>query len=617
MTLLTQQNIIIFSSIDWSTHWQLHHELTTSLTNSGNKVLFIENTGARSPKSGDFGRIINRIRFRIKSFHGFHQVSDKFFLYTPIFIPYPYSKFAIFINTFFIFSAIKRWTKVTNFINPIVVSFLPTPTIQLIIRKINPTLTIYYCADDMARFAQNPNKLRESENEFLRSSDLIFTTSHKMYERASKFSDSVFNFPAGVAFEKFNSSLKAPSVPEDMQAIEGKIIGYVGAITEVLNLNIIVELATTLSHTTIVLIGPKYINVSSLQNFKNIVLIDERPHNLIPDYINCFDVALIPYVVNEFTDSVYSCKLNEYLSMGKPVVSTNLQEIRIFNEENPNMILIGENIKHFVSNVELALVDYKIQSQAMHDERIVIAKKNAWSYRFTEIVTVINKALSIKPPSLNSWKDKMAKYYRQLHHYLIVRFLFVTVFYVLIFHSPLFWLAGEGLIIRDEIRSADAIVVFSGDGEINYKNTSYQRRALDAIDMYKSGYASKIFLSSGRKQTISDVEIIKLFLTDKGVPLTNIKILKKYPNSTYQNVKMVKEMLNENGIRSIIFLTSPYHSRRSALLWKKQAPNLQITIPMVIDTPEKTLSWGIGFDKMRIVLYEYLSIMYNFLLGRL
>ena len=80
---------------------------------------------------------------------------------------------------------------------------------------------------------------------------------------------------------------------------------------------------------------------------------------------------------------------------------------------------------------------------------------------------------------------------------------------------------------------------------------------------------------------------------------------------------MVKEMLNENGIRSIIFLTSPYHSRRSALLWKKQAPNLQITIPMVIDTPEKTLSWGIGFDKMRIVLYEYLSIMYNFLLGRL
>ena len=51
------KNFIIFSSIDWTTHWQIHHQLTMSLINSGNKVLFIENIGVRSPEFKDFGRI--------------------------------------------------------------------------------------------------------------------------------------------------------------------------------------------------------------------------------------------------------------------------------------------------------------------------------------------------------------------------------------------------------------------------------------------------------------------------------------------------------------------------------------------------------------------------------
>ena len=46
-------NFIVFSSINWSTHHQLHHELTNSILNNGHNVLFVENTGIRSIKFND------------------------------------------------------------------------------------------------------------------------------------------------------------------------------------------------------------------------------------------------------------------------------------------------------------------------------------------------------------------------------------------------------------------------------------------------------------------------------------------------------------------------------------------------------------------------------------
>ena len=492
-------------------------------------------------------------------------------------------------------------------------SFLPTPTIQSIIKKINPVLTIYYCADDMARYSQAPEKLRMVENKFFKSSDLVFTTSHKLYERASRLSNNVFNLPAGVDYNKFHSAFENPSMPKDMQTVKGRVIGYIGAITKVLNFDIIKKLATEFCDATIVFVGPVYIDISNFQEFNNIIFLGEKKHNLIPNYVNCFDVALIPYVVNKFTDSVYSCKLNEYLSMGKVVVSTNLLEVRIFNKENDGVVLIGKDIDGFISNVRRAFYDDKTQC----DKRIEIARKNSWNVRFDEIATIINRYLPSAFSGFSSWKSKMILFYKKSHRKLVLRLTFIIVLYLLIFYSPIFGILGEGLIIRDDIKQSDAIVVFSGDGEVDYQNLSYQKRAIDAINIYKSGHASKIYLSSGREQTISDAKIITLFLIDKGVQGENIKVLSAYPNSTYQNVKLVKKMLDEDRVNSIIFITSPYHSLRANLLWKKQAPNIEVINPEVVDTPKNRLLYSIKFENIRVILYEYLSIVYNYLLGRI
>ena len=79
-----QNNYIIISAIDWKTSWQTQHRITKSLVDSGNRVLFVENTGLRNIKFKDKNRIISRIKTWRKSTKGFNEVEKNLFIYSPI-----------------------------------------------------------------------------------------------------------------------------------------------------------------------------------------------------------------------------------------------------------------------------------------------------------------------------------------------------------------------------------------------------------------------------------------------------------------------------------------------------------------------------------------------------
>ena len=69
--------------------------------------------------------------------------------------------------------------------------------------------------------------------------------------------------------------------------------------------------------------------------------------------------------------------------------------------------------------------------------------------------------------------------------------------------------------------------------------------------------------------------------------------------------------LVKNKISDIIFLTSPYHTLRSKLIWKKNFPEVKVIIPKMTDTPKSKLIWGLSYEKIKIIIYEYLAIIYN------
>ncbi|NTW98451.1 MAG: DUF218 domain-containing protein [Geobacteraceae bacterium] len=612
---MKKNNVVIISSVDWATHWQMHHELASLMVAAGNRVLFIENTGVRKPQIKDIGRIRDRIRNRLRSEHGFSQMNEGVYLYSPLFIPLPYSRIANFVNVLSISTAIRRWMRLLRFSDPVVISFLPTPLAQGLINKLNSSLTVYYCANHMAGASSATAPLRVWEDKFFSSADLVFSISEAIAERAQPFSRYIYFFPAGVDLGKFVKSQANLVRPADVAEINCRIIGYVGAISDVFDKTQIIELSKALPDTMILLVGPKYTDTSSLEDIPNVRLLGERAHDQIPAYINSFDVALIPYLVNEFTDSVYSCKLTEYLAMGVPVVSSNMREVRVFLENYPETVLIGQSHDDFTAKVKLALDDPQIRSQEMFEKRIAVARENTWEKRFSGIMEVIDRHLQLKSAREVSWKESLAKYYKRSRARLVSVASVVLALYLLVFNTPFVWFVGDQLVVRHLPRKTDAIVVFSGNGESSYRNDSYQRRALDAVRFYRKGYASHIFLSSGRNQDISEVEVIKLYLEDKGVAKSAIHILDKFPGSTRENVQMVTQQLRQEGIHSILFLTAPYHGRRALWTWKKQTPDITVLTPSVVDTPADTPQWSASVDQIRVISYEYAAILYNWLRG--
>ena len=69
--------------------------------------------------------------------------------------------------------------------------------------------------------------------------------------------------------------------------------------------------------------------------------------------------------------------------------------------------------------------------------------------------------------------------------------------------------------------------------------------------------------------------------------------------------------MRKENLKEIIFLTSPYHTLRSKLIWKKNFPEINIIIPELNDTPKKEIQWGLNYNMLKIVIYEYLAIIYN------
>ena len=89
----------------------------------------------------------------------------------------------------------------------------------------------------------------------------------------------------------------------------------------------VVNIAKKFKNFEIIIVGPIVTNIEKLKKEKNIKFVSQVEHKYLQNYMINFDIGIIPYKINNFTDSVYPCKLNEYLALGLPVVATNLKEL--------------------------------------------------------------------------------------------------------------------------------------------------------------------------------------------------------------------------------------------------------------------------------------------------
>lgn len=603
---MIKKNYIIFSSIDWKENWQSNHELSKKLSNKKNNVLFVENLGSRDLKIGDFSRIITRLKNWIKSQSSFRKINKHLYLLTPIFIPLLYSKLARKINVFLVKNKIYSWINANNVSKEelIILTYLPTPLIKNLIQEIQFHSLIYYQSDNMVFNQEHNIDLKKSEEFFLKNADVVMYTASFSKNKIKNFrKKNIFFFPSAVDLKKFNYKIKSKKKINNR-----KTVGYIGSIRNILDKNLLEFCIKNLPNVNFVFVGPIYINIDELKKFKNVIFLGKKEHSEIPAYIKTFDVCLIPYLKNDYTKYVYPCKLNEYLSMGKKVISTDLDEVKGFNLRHGKIVEIANNKKVFLIRLKKLLEDKK----NFNKKFINIAKINSWDERFKKFEVIISKLKNTKNFSLYQSFDFYINKKNKAKSFIYI----VAVLTILVFFTPLVWFLGfpltSGHMSLQE--NYKVITVFSGNGENSYINTSYQKRVKDLIELKKKQNIEKIILTSGKTQTFAEVTLMKSLLKNLDIPDNKIVLIEKYPRNTFENVEIVKKFVTENNINKFYVLTSPYHIKRLKLIFKKNIKNKEYLFIAPSDL-KKFSEWKSARQSIKVILYEYAAIVYNFIRG--
>lgn len=196
----------------------------------------------------------------------------------------------------------------------------------------------------------------------------------------------------------------------------------------------------------------------------------------------------------------------------------------------------------------------------------------------------------------------------------------VVLLYVLIavFHVRILTSLGRFLVVEQTPSKSDLIVCLAG-GNIE--------RGLGAAELYRKGFAPRIFISPEeppdgldllREKGIEYPQTIDLFITllqKLDVPRSAILKGDGFSGSTIAEARMVGDLMMRENYHSLILVTSPSHSRRAYLTFKKVLEDQKIRV-QVFPTPYSNFraeEWWRHRKYMREVILEYQKLVYYYL----
>lgn len=255
------------------------------------------------------------------------------------------------------------------------------------IGKYNEKLVVFDALDEAS---DEFNYWAPDLEQMVNKSDIIFTTAKKMYEQHIKNHKNVYMCPNAADYEHFSKAQGnfAPR-PEDMPKNDRPTIGYFGALATWIDWEIIRYLSAANPTFNFVMVGPLYAEFRSPCQAPNIYYVGRKDYSVLPNYLQYFDVCMIPFKVTPMIEGCNPIKMYEYLSAGKPVVTTDMPETAQYD-----MIYVGKSKEQFNQKIQQALLEKKDVNKI--NERIEFAKANSWTHRAAMAAEVIEKTYEEK-----------------------------------------------------------------------------------------------------------------------------------------------------------------------------------------------------------------------------
>lgn len=229
-----------------------------------------------------------------------------------------------------------------------------------------------------------PQFVYERHEYLLRNEDVtVVATSDKLFSQIKPYRNrNMIMLNNGVDYEHWNLKRAQIDCPKDIQEIvsRGKIIvGYHGALAQWIDYELLNRIAEDERY-ILLLIGyehDQYLKKSNLLNKDNVYYIGPRNYEELNKYAVYYDIAILPFVVNNITLSVSPVKIFEYMAAGKPIVTYALPECQKYLS-----CLCANTQDEFLEQLEKAISlrnnkDYleQLQKDALDNTWLSITKK--------------------------------------------------------------------------------------------------------------------------------------------------------------------------------------------------------------------------------------------------
>lgn len=266
--------------------------------------------------------------------------------------------------------------------------WLYTPMAAPFVEVIEPQLLIYDVMDELSAFKGASVALKRADRELLERADLVFTGGVSLYRTRQHQHHNIHLFPSGVDLAHFARAAQEEFArPADIADLPAPILGYFGVIDERMDLDLLAHLAQAHPEWQLLMVGPVIkIDPAELPQAPNLHYPGMKDYSELPAYLAHFDVALVPFAMNEATRHLSPTKTLEYLAAHKPVVSTPIPDII---ELYGDYVRIGATPAAFTQQVEAALAASFTERQTRRQQEQILLDHYTWDSIATQMAELI------------------------------------------------------------------------------------------------------------------------------------------------------------------------------------------------------------------------------------
>jgi UDP-galactopyranose mutase len=239
---------------------------------------------------------------------------------------------------------------ITNYIN-----WFYTPMMLDWAEGLDPKATVYDCMDQLSAFRGAPPELVEKEKKLFERADVVFTGGQSLYEAKREQHPNVHAFPSSIDAPHFGKARVVSDEFPPQANIPHPRIGFVGVIDERMDIPMVAKAAELRPDWQFVMVGPVVkIDEADLPRPQNIHYLGQQGYDDLPTILAGWDVAVMPFALNESTRYISPTKTPEYLAAGLPVVSTAIKDV-VTPYGDLDLVRIVSTPEEFVTAIENAM----------------------------------------------------------------------------------------------------------------------------------------------------------------------------------------------------------------------------------------------------------------------